>query len=126
VPDAPLLYQVATAALSPADIAAATRSMFGRDTNVSVLLNDVIGVDAKAKRVELRQGGSMAYDALVLATGADYSFFGYDAWAAHAPVLKTLDEANADKHGIVTAPTRIATHVPWFPVTAITTAPADP
>jgi NADH dehydrogenase len=89
----PLLYQVATAALSPADIAAATRSMFGRDTNVSVLMDEVVGLDAKAKRVELRQGGSITCDALVLATGADYSFFGNDAWAAHAPVLKTLDDA---------------------------------
>lgn len=89
----PLLYQVATAALSPADIAAATRSMFGRDTNVSVLMDEVTGVDASARFVQLKQGGTMPYDALVLATGADYSFFGNDAWATHAPVLKTLDDA---------------------------------
>lgn len=89
----PLLYQVATAALSPADIAAATRSLFGKDRNVTVLLDEVTGVDTEARRVTAAKAGSLPFDYLILATGADYSFFGHDQWAPHAPVLKTLEDA---------------------------------
>ena len=89
----PLLYQVATAALSPADIAAATRSLLAPHSNVSVLMDEVTGVDAGRRLVHTARGPSHPYDHLVLATGADYSFFGHDEWAPHAPVLKTLDDA---------------------------------
>lgn len=89
----PLLYQVATAALSPADIASATRSVLGKHPNVSVVMDEVIGVDVEGKRVMAAQSGSFPYDYLILATGADYSFFGHDEWAEHAPVLKSLDDA---------------------------------
>jgi NADH dehydrogenase len=89
----PLLYQVATAALSPADIASATRSVLGKHPNVSVVMDEVTGVDVEAKRVMAAQSGSVPYDYLILATGADYSFFGHDEWAEHAPVLKSLNDA---------------------------------
>lgn len=88
----PLLYQVATAALSPADIAETTRSVL-KAANVTVLMAEVIGVDTEAKRVMTDTGQGIAYDFLVLAAGADYSFFGHDEWADVAPVLKTLDDA---------------------------------
>lgn len=89
----PLLYQVATAALSPADIASATRAMFSRSSNVSVLMDEVTGVDAAQRQVTALQSGIISYDFLILATGAEYSFFGNDAWAEHAPVLKSIDDA---------------------------------
>jgi len=89
----PLLYQVATAALSPADIASATRVMFSKTSNVSVVMDEVTGIDAAQRQVTARNSGSIHYDFLILATGAEYSFFGNDAWAAHAPVLKSIDDA---------------------------------
>ena len=88
----PLLYQVATAALSPANIAVALRRVLRRQRNVSVVMAEAVAVDLRRKRVEL-QGGALDYDYLVLATGATHSYFGHDDWAAHAPGLKTLDDA---------------------------------
>ncbi|EJT04432.1 NAD(P)/FAD-dependent oxidoreductase [Rhizobium sp. CCGE 510] len=89
----PLLYQVATAALSPADIAAPTRALLARYTNVSVLMDEVTGLDAAGKKIKTANCGSMSFDYLVLATGAEYSFFGNDHWRAHAPTLKSLEDA---------------------------------
>jgi len=89
----PLLYQVATAAIAPSDIAAATRSLFPSTHNVTVLMDEVVGVDHQARAVRTKDSGAVAYDYLILATGADYSFFGNDDWAAHAHVLKTMDGA---------------------------------
>lgn len=89
----PLLYQVATATLSPADIAAATRSLLRKGRNVTVLLDEVIGVDPERNEIIGAKAGALSYNYLVLATGADYSFFGHDEWAPHAPVLKTLEDA---------------------------------
>ncbi len=89
----PLLYQVATAALSPAEIATASRVLLRGHHNVTVLMSEVTGVDPVARSVSLASGARLNYDYLVLATGADYSFFGHDAWATHAHVLKTLDDA---------------------------------
>lgn len=89
----PLLYQVATAALSPADIASATRAMFSKSSNVSVVMDEVTGIDAGQRQVTARKSGIISYDYLILATGAEYSFFGNDAWAEHAPVLKSIDDA---------------------------------
>lgn len=89
----PLLYQVATAALSPADIATATRTMFSRGSNVSVVMDEVTGIDTAQRQVTALNSGVISYDYLILATGADYSFFGNDHWAEHAPVLKSLDDA---------------------------------
>lgn len=89
----PLLYQVATAALSPGDIASASRSLFTTGNNVSVVLDEVIGVDKERRDVITEKSGRIRFDYLILATGADYSFFGRDDWAPHAPVLKTLRDA---------------------------------
>lgn len=89
----PLLYQVATAALSPSDIASATRTVLAPYRNTVVRLDEVVGVDADRREVRTASGVRLPYDFLVLATGCRYSFFGNDAWAEHAPVLKTLPDA---------------------------------
>lgn len=89
----PLLYQVATAALSPSDIATATRSLVAQHENVTTLLDEVTGVDTEQQEVLTLSGGRLAYDYLILANGCAYTFFGNDAWAKHAPVLKTLADA---------------------------------
>lgn len=89
----PLLYQVATAALSPADVATATRSILRRYPNVVVVMDEVLDVNASDCFVTAAKSGRITFDYLVLATGADYSFFGRDEWAAHAPVLKTVKDA---------------------------------
>jgi NADH:ubiquinone reductase (H+-translocating) len=88
----PLLYQVATAALSPADIAAPIRSILSRHGNVRVLLGEVTGIDPERRRVHLGER-AIAYDQLVLATGSGQSYFGLEEWAAHAPGLKTIEDA---------------------------------
>jgi NADH dehydrogenase len=89
----PLLYQVATAALSPADIAAPIRHIVRRHENVRVLLGDVERVDPAANTIHLKDGQSLFYDYLVLATGSRHSYFGRDDWERAAPGLKTLDDA---------------------------------
>lgn len=91
----PLLYQVATAALSPADIATANRVLLRGSPNVRVLMAEVAAVDVTTREVVLGDGGRLPYDHLVLATGAAYSFFGNDAWREHSLVLKSLDDALA-------------------------------
>jgi NADH dehydrogenase len=88
----PLLYQVATAGLSTTDIAAPLRHILRRHRNVTVLLGEVERVDAGAREVVLADG-EVAYDFLLLATGATHSYFGHDEWAVHAPGLKTLEDA---------------------------------
>ena len=88
----PLLYQVATAGLNPADIAAPIRSVFREQENVGVILAEVVGVDVAARRVVLADGG-LDYDYLVVATGATHSYFGNDAWSASAPGLKSIEDA---------------------------------
>lgn len=89
----PLLYQVATAALSPADIATASRALLRRQKNVTVIMGEVTGVDIKGGAVRVRDTSDVPFDHLVLATGAAYSFFGKDQWAADTSVLKTLTDA---------------------------------
>jgi NADH:quinone reductase (non-electrogenic) len=88
----PLLYQVATAGLSPSDIAWPVRRLMRRQPNTRVLMGEVTGVDLARKVVMLGER-PITYDWLVLATGATHGYFGNDAWAAHAPGLKTLDDA---------------------------------
>jgi NADH dehydrogenase len=88
----PLLYQVAMAGLSAPDIAAPIRHLVRRHRNVTVLLATAESIDVGARRVRL-QDEDVPYDALVLATGATHSYFGHNDWAAHAPGLKTLDDA---------------------------------
>ncbi|MEQ1753875.1 MAG: NAD(P)/FAD-dependent oxidoreductase [Micropepsaceae bacterium] len=89
----PLLYQVATAALSPAEIAQPIRSIVREQANTHVLLDEVNGVDTKAKSVRTIGGRTIAYDQLIIATGARHSYFGKDHWEAHAPGIKTVDDA---------------------------------
>src|SRR5215813_11719823 len=88
----PLLYQVATAALSPADIAQPIRAVLRHQQNATVLLDEIIGVDAEARRIETRFGGPRSYDLLVLATGSQYAYFGHGDWPKLAPGLKTIDD----------------------------------
>ncbi len=89
----PLLYQVALAALSPGDIAQPIRSIFRNCRNVEVLMDEVVGIDTKAKTVQLRSSATMPYDYLILATGSTHSYFGHDAWEPYAPGLKTVEDA---------------------------------
>jgi len=92
----PLLYQVATAALSPADIAQPIRSVLRRQSNVDVVLAGVDAIDVAAKEVVLdedQQERRLPYDYLILAAGANHAYFGHDEWAPNAPGLKTLEDA---------------------------------
>jgi NADH dehydrogenase len=89
----PLLYQVATATLSPGDIASPIRWIFRHAANVRVLLADAEAVDAAARRVRLRDGGAVDYDYVIVATGSSHAYFGHDEWRRHAPGLKTLEDA---------------------------------
>jgi NADH dehydrogenase len=98
----PLLYQVATASLSPGDIASPIRWVLRRQPNVTVLLAAAQAVDVRGRQVLLNPGpvhsqgevsGSISYDYLILATGATHAYFGHPEWAARAPGLKTLDDA---------------------------------
>ncbi|HTR02777.1 MAG TPA: NAD(P)/FAD-dependent oxidoreductase [Thermoanaerobaculia bacterium] len=88
----PLLYQVATAALSPGDIAYPVRSTLRSQSNARVLLADVVAIDV-ARRVVRLSDGELPYDFLILAAGAGHAYFGHDAWEKDAPGLKTLDDA---------------------------------
>lgn len=99
----PLLYQVATAALSPADIAAPIRSILAGARNVRVLLDEVNEVDADSNQVGLASGRSLDYDWLILATGARHSYFGRDEWAEHAPGLKSIEDAVAIRRKVLLA-----------------------
>ncbi|HEY3809073.1 MAG TPA: NAD(P)/FAD-dependent oxidoreductase [Steroidobacteraceae bacterium] len=99
----PLLYQVATAALSPAEIATASRVLLRRYRNATVLMGDVIGVDVARRVVKLANDVELPYDFLVLATGAAYSFFGHDQWAPFTHVLKTLDDALSIRERLLSA-----------------------
>lgn len=99
----PLLYQVATAGLSSPDIAAPLRHILRRQKNVTVLMGEAVAVDAANKRVNLADGGALGYDFLMLASGATHAYFGHDDWAAHAPGLKTLDDALLIRRRILSA-----------------------
>ncbi len=88
----PLLYQVATAGLSPGEIAAPIRSVFRGDTNVISLLEDVQGFDL-ARRVVHTTEQELPYDYLIVAAGATHAYFGHDEWEPFAPGLKTIEDA---------------------------------
>ena len=89
----PLLYQVATAALSPGDIASPIRWIFRHSRNVRVLLGEAGSIQTDRKAVSLTDGGTLHYDFLIVAAGSSHSYFGHDEWAASAPGLKTLEDA---------------------------------
>ncbi len=88
----PLLYQVAAAGLSPAEIAAPIRSVLGAQPNATVLLDEVTSIDLEKRSLQLREQ-KLSYDYLVLAAGAVNNYFGKEAWSEYAPGMKTLDEA---------------------------------
>ena len=89
----PLLYQVATAGLSAPDIAAPLRHILRKQANVEVRLAEVAAIAPQEKHLVLADGATIAFDSLLLATGATHAYFGHDEWARHAPGLKTLDDA---------------------------------
>lgn len=98
----PLLYQVATAALAPTQVATPVRAILRKQSNTEVVLGEVIGVDADRKRVQLTDR-EIAYDYLILAAGARHAYFGHDDWERHAPGLKTIDDALALRNRILLA-----------------------
>lgn len=89
----PMLYQVATAALNPSDIASPIRSILRRNQNTEVVLGEVTRVDTDARQVHLINGSTIGYDYLAVAPGARHSYFGNDAWEASAPGLKAIEDA---------------------------------
>ena len=99
----PLLYQVATAALSPADIAEPIRRILSRHANIDVVMAEVTGLDRAGKRVLLADGSFVPYDRLVLATGSSYNYFGHDDWSEIAPGLKTIESARLIRARLLTA-----------------------
>ena len=99
----PLLYQVALAVLSPADIAQPIRTILRHQANAEVLMDEVVGIDVAARQVELASGSHVGYDYLVLATGAAHSYFGNPEWAPLAPGLKTIEDATEIRRRVLLA-----------------------
>jgi len=99
----PLLYQVATATLSPGDIASPIRWILRHARNVRVLLGDVRAIDTQTRRIRLEDDSTIDYDFLIVATGASHTYFGHDEWAKDAPGLKTLEDALAIRRRILVA-----------------------
>jgi len=99
----PLLYQVATATLSPGDIASPIRWILRYSRNTRVWLGDVRSIDLRIRRIMLGDGALIAYDYLIVATGTSHTYFGHDEWAPYAPGLKTLEDALAIRRRILVA-----------------------
>jgi len=99
----PLLYQVALAVLSPANIAQPIRSILRKQSNAEVLMDEVVGIDSAARVVTLGSGARISYDFLALATGASHSYFGHDNWASLAPGLKTIEDATEIRRRVLLA-----------------------
>lgn len=99
----PLLYQVATGSLSPGEIAAPIRGVLGGQKNTQVLLGEAADIDPDGKSVVLKDGATIPYDFLIVATGSQGSYFGHDEWRAWAPNLKNIDDATAIRHKILLA-----------------------
>ncbi len=89
----PLLYQVASAALNPSDIATPIRSILARQRNVEVILGEAAAIDPAKQQVALGDGSTLAYDYLIVATGATHSYFNHPEWESFAPGLKTIEDA---------------------------------
>ena len=99
----PLLYQVATGALSPANIAAPLRAVLRRMKRLTVLQAEVTGINLGAKQLKFHGGDSLTYDALIVAAGATHSYFGHPEWEAFAPGLKTIEDATRIRAKVLSA-----------------------
>ena len=99
----PLLYQVATAGLSPGEIAAPIRGVLKKSENIRMLLGEVVGFDLERKLVKLRDGSDVAYDYLIVAAGATHSYFGHPEWEPLAPGLKTIEDATEIRRRVLLA-----------------------
>lgn len=99
----PLLYQVALAVLSPADIATPIRGILRKSKNVEVLMDEAVSFDTQRRRVFMKSGAEMEYDYLVVATGSTHSYFGHDDWAQVAPGLKTVEDATEIRRRVLLA-----------------------
>lgn len=99
----PLLYQVATGSLSPGEIAAPIRGVLSNQKNARVLLGEAVDIDPSTKQVILKDGGTVQYDSLIVATGSQGSYFGHDEWKNWAPGLKTVEDATTIRHKILLA-----------------------
>jgi NADH dehydrogenase len=99
----PLLYQVATGSLSPAEIAAPIRAILSHQKNVEVLLGEAVDIDPQAKKVLLADGEAFPYDTLIIATGSQTSYYGNDHWRENAPSLKSVEEATRMRHKLLYA-----------------------
>lgn len=99
----PLLYQVALAVLSPADIAQPIRSIVRDHKNIDVLMDEAIGFDTTERRVKLKSGSELEYDYLIVATGSTHSYFGKEEWAKIAPGLKTVEDATEIRRRVLLA-----------------------
>jgi len=99
----PLLYQVATTALSPSEIAWPIRHLLRRRPDVKTLLGTAVGIDKAAQVVEHGDGDRVPFDSVIVATGAQHAYFGHDEWEPHAPGLKTLEDATAIRRKLLLA-----------------------
>jgi NADH:ubiquinone reductase (H+-translocating) len=99
----PLLYQVALAVLSPADIAQPIRTILRHQSNTEVLMDEVTAIDVEDRRVSLASGTQLSYDYLVIATGATHSYFGKNEWATYAPGLKSIEDATEIRRRVLLA-----------------------
>src|SRR5580658_1735107 len=99
----PLLYQVGTASLATSEIAWPIRQLLRKRKEITTLLGTVLGVDSERRTVQLEDGAELAYDTLVLATGARHAYFGHDEWEPYAPGLKTLEDATAIRRRVLLA-----------------------
>jgi NADH:ubiquinone reductase (H+-translocating) len=99
----PLLYQVALAVLSPADIAQPIRSILRDHPNIEVLMDEVVGFDLTERHVHLKTGAVLVYDYVIVATGSTHSYFGHDDWAKLAPGLKTVEDATEIRRRVLLA-----------------------
>ena len=99
----PLLYQVALAVLSPADIAQPIRSILREKQNVEVLMDEAVGFELAEQRVNLKSGAVLEYDYLIVATGSTHSYFGHDDWSKLAPGLKTIEDATEIRRRVLLA-----------------------
>ncbi len=99
----PLLYQVALAVLSPADIAQPIRSILRDYPNIEVLMDEAVGFDLEQRHVRLKTGAELIYDYVIVATGSTHSYFGHDDWAKLAPGLKTVEDATEIRRRVLLA-----------------------